>query len=94
MTSGGFGNTTWTIWASSPTVARISLNNSCRPFSVLGGVESGSLSVFHLCKLWYEVRKERPSRDMHLQFRISVKIVYSSDSVYEEIVLIDVYLNA
>ena len=92
MTSGGFGNTTWTICASSPTVARISLNNCWRPFSVLGGVESGSFSVFQLqCHGHLSIHRHH---QVNSQFGVRIEVVNLADSVYKEVVLVDVYLNA
>lgn len=48
MTTGGLGNTAFTICASVSTVPLISEKSSVKPISVLGGVESGSGNVFHL----------------------------------------------
>ena len=51
MTTDGFGKTAFTICASVSTVARISVNNSANPSSVLGGVVPGSGIAFHLYRL-------------------------------------------
>lgn len=92
MTSGGLGKTTCTICASSPTVARISLKSSDSPLSFLGGVAFGSDSFFHLYSSQFNVRH------LHLcdsiQFGILIEVVDLSDTINEEIVLVDIYLNA
>jgi hypothetical protein len=48
ITREGFGNTTCTIWASWPTVARISRSNSVRLDSLLGEIVLGSARERHL----------------------------------------------
>lgn len=48
MTTGGFGNTALTIWASVSTVDLISAKRSVNPASVFGGLTLGSPIVRHL----------------------------------------------
>ena len=50
ITTGGFGNTAFTICVSVSTVARISVNNSSNPRSVFGTVALGSGTAFHLSR--------------------------------------------
>ena len=48
ITKAGFGNTACTIWASWPTVARISMSSSVRLVSLFGGIVLGSARESHL----------------------------------------------
>ena len=70
-------------------MARISLKSSRSPFSVFGGVESGSFRVFQLTQVVSTRLLEEVER---LQFRISIEVVNLSYSVDKEIMLVHINL--
>src|SRR6267154_1651193 len=89
ITKAGFGNTACTIWASWPTVARISMSSSVRLDSLFGGIVLGSAKERHLLANEYTVtaRSSQNRQNGIIAFHVLL------DTIDEKVMLIHVYLH-
>jgi hypothetical protein len=89
ITKAGFGNTACTIWASWPTVARISMSSSVRLDSLFGGVVLGSARERHLLANEYATTAKSSQNRQNGIIAFHVLL----DTIDEKVMLIHVYLH-